>query len=168
LALPVRSDLTGRKQAVMPGKGGAGKAQNIRAVRMRQYAQILVAIFVWLSSSAVVAQSAMEMAARDVIGRQLEAMNRGDGVAAFAFASPAIQAIFGDAANFMRMVERGYPQIYRSRRHRFLQFDSSGGELIQRVLIESDSGTVVARYEMVEIDGTWRINGCTIEQTEGA
>jgi hypothetical protein len=137
-------------------------------VPIRPYAQILIAIFVWASSSAVVAQSAIETAIHDVIGRQLEAMKRADGVAAFAFASPAIQALFGDAANFMRMVERGYPQIYRSRRHRFLQLDGSGGEQIQRVLIESDSGTVIARYEMVEIDGAWRINGCTIEQTEGA
>jgi uncharacterized protein DUF4864 len=166
LALPVRSDLHRLEAGGDAWQGRRRKPQT--SVLMRQYAQILVAILVWLSSSAVVAQSAMEMATRDVIGRQLEAMNHGDGVAAFAFASPAIQTIFGDAANFMRMVERGYPQIYRSRRHRFLQFDSSGGELIQRVLIESDSGTVVARYEMVEIDGAWRINGCTIEQTEGA
>ena len=119
-------------------------------------------------SSAVFAQSAIDTAIRDVIGGQLEAMNRGDGVAAFAFASPGIQAIFGDAQAFMRMVERGYPQIYRSRQHRFLQLDSTGGERIQRVLIESDAGTIIARYEMVEIDGIWRINGCTIEATAGA
>jgi len=135
---------------------------------MRRYAHILVVLLVCAGSSAVVAQSATETAIRDVIGRQLEAMNRGDGVAAFAFASPAIQSIFGDAANFMRMVERGYPQIYRSRRHRFLQLDRSGAELIQRVLIESDSGSVVARYEMLKIEGTWRINGCTIEPPEAA
>jgi len=135
---------------------------------MRRYAHILVVLLVWAGSSAVAAHSATETAIRDVIGRQLEAMNRGDGVAAFAFASPAIQSIFGDAANFMRMVERGYPQIYRSRQHRFLQLDSTGGERIQRVLIESDAGTIIARYEMVEIDGTWRINGCTIEATPGA
>src|SRR4029453_467833 len=136
---------------------------------MRKSAETLAAIVLLVTApTTAVAQSPQETAIRGVIARQLEAMNRGDGVAAFALASPAIQSIFGDAANFMRMVERGYPQVYRSRSHRFLKLDSTQGRLIQRVLIESDSGTVVARYEMVEIDGAWRINGCSIEQTEGA
>ena len=103
-----------------------------------------------------------------MIARQLDAMNRGDHAAAFAIASPTIQTMFGDAPNFMRMVELGYPQVFRSRSHRFLRLDTTDGQLIQRVLIESDAGTVVARYEMVEIDGVWRINGCSIEKPEGA
>jgi uncharacterized protein DUF4864 len=136
---------------------------------MRKSAETLAAIVLLaIASTTALAQSPQETAIRGVIARQLEAMNRGDGVAAFALASPAIQSIFGDAANFMRMVERGYPQVYRSRSHRFLQLDSTQGRLIQRVLIESDTGTVLARYEMVEIGGVWRINGCSIEQTEGA
>jgi hypothetical protein len=114
------------------------------------------------------AQAPDESGIRAVISSQLEAMNRGDGTAAFAFASPMIQSMFGDAPTFMRMVQNGYPQVYRSRSHRFLKLDSAEGRLIQRVLIESEAGTVVARYEMVEIDGRWRINGCTIEKAEGA
>jgi Domain of unknown function (DUF4864) len=136
---------------------------------MRKSAETLAAIVLLaIAATTAVAQSPQETAIRGVIARQLEAMNRGDGAAAFALASPAIQSIFGDAANFMRMVERGYPQVYRSRSHRFLKLDSTQGRLVQRILIESDTGTVVARYEMVEIDGAWRINGCSIEQTEGA
>jgi len=136
---------------------------------MRKSAETLAAVVLLaIASTTALAQSPQETAIRGVIARQLEAMNRGDGVAAFALASPAIQSIFGDAANFLRMVERGYPQVYRSRSHRFLKLDSTQGRLIQRVLIESDTGTVLARYEMVEIDGVWRINGCSIEQTEGA
>ena len=114
------------------------------------------------------AQSLDDSGIREVISRQLEAMNRDDGGAAFAFASPMIQSMFGDAPNFMRMVQQGYPQVYHSRDHRFLKLDTSDGRLVQRVLIESDAGTVVARYEMVEIDGAWRINGCAIEKAEGA
>jgi hypothetical protein len=68
----------------------------------------------------------------------------------------------------MAMVEKSYPQVYRSRGHRFLKLDSVDGRLIQRVMIESEKGMVVARYEMVEIDGTWRINGCALEKTDGA
>jgi len=134
---------------------------------MRKSLETLAAILLLASTATAIAQSPQETAIRGVIARQLQAMQRGDGMAAFALASPAIQWLFGDAANFMRMVELGYPQVYRSRGHRFLQLDTSQGRLIQRVLIESDAGTVVARYEMVEVDGAWRINGCSLEPTEG-
>ena len=138
---------------------------------MHRYAHVLgiIVLLAWAPAAPAHAQSAHETAIRDVISHQLEAMNRGDGTAAFAFASPMIQSMFGDAPTFMRMVEMGYPQVYRSRGHRFLKLDAGDdGRLVQRVLVESDAGTVVARYEMVEIDGRWRINGCSIEKAEGA
>ncbi|HJZ34201.1 MAG TPA: DUF4864 domain-containing protein [Hyphomicrobiaceae bacterium] len=137
---------------------------------MARYAPALGVILMLMlaMTSAMAAETPRETAIHAVIAGQLAAINRGDGVAAFAFASPAIQSQFGDATNFMRMVERGYPQVYRSRRHRFLKLWDADGRLIQRVLIESDAGTVVASYEMVEIDGRWRINGCTIDAMEGA
>jgi Domain of unknown function (DUF4864) len=108
------------------------------------------------------AQAPDEAKIPEVITRQLDAMHRDDAAAAFAIASPAIQSIFQDAPTFMRMVQLGFPQLYRSRNHRFLKLDTSDGRLIERVLIESDVGTVVARYELVEIDGLWRINGCIL------
>jgi hypothetical protein len=117
---------------------------------------------------AVLAEAPNETGIRAAITAQLEAMNRGDAAAAFAIASPAIQKHFGDAPTFMAMVEKSYPQIYRSRGHRFLKLDTIDGRLIQRVMIESEKGMVVARYEMVEIDGAWRINGCALEKTDGA
>lgn len=126
----------------------------------------LVVLLAWAPVAR--AQAPDESEIREVITRQLDALKRGDEAAAFAIASPAIQTMFQDAPTFMRMVQLGYPQVYRSRSHRFLKLDSLDGRLIQRVLIESDAGTVVARYEMVEIDGVWRINGCTLEQAEGA
>jgi hypothetical protein len=114
------------------------------------------------------AQPPSEQAIRDVITSQLKAMDRDDHDAAFAIASPAIQQLFGDAPTFMGMVARGYPQVHHSRGHRFLKLEVIDDRLIQRVLIESDAGIVVARYELVMIDGVWRINGCTIEAAEGA
>lgn len=138
------------------------------AGRLKQFARFLGIILLLGWAPAVLAQSPQEAAIRGVITRQLDAMNRGDQAAAFAIASPAIQAMFGDAPNFMRMVQQGYPQVFRSRSHRFLKLGTTDGRLIQRVLVESDNGTVVANYEMVEIDGVWRINGCAIEQAEGA
>lgn len=135
---------------------------------MHALLRALLLILPLACSPATIAQPADETALRGTITRQLEAMNRDDGAAAFAIASPMIQDMFQDPPTFMRMVQIGYPQVYHSRSHRFLKLESTDGRLFQRVLIESDSGTVVARYEMIEIDGAWRINGCMIERAEGA
>ena len=91
-----------------------------------------------------------------------------DAAAAFALASPAIQARFGDAAKFMALLQQSFPQVRHSRSHRFINLDQSRGKLIQRVLIESETGIVVARYEMVLIDDQWRINGCELEKRSAA
>ena len=135
---------------------------------MLDYARVigLVVLLAW--SPIALAQSPDEARIHDVITRQLDAMNHDDEAAAFAVASPKIQTLFKDAQTFMRMVQRGYPQVFRSRSHRFLNVDRSDGRLIQRVLIEGESGTVIARYEMIEIDGNWRINGCALEGTQDA
>ncbi len=135
---------------------------------MPAFARVLgvIVLLAWAPGS--LTQSATETSIREVVTRQLDAMKRGDAAAGFAVASPAIQTMFGDAANFMSMVEKGYPQIYRSRGHRFLKLGEIEGKLIQRVLVESDSGMAVARYEMIEIDGAWRINGCAVEKPDGA
>jgi Domain of unknown function (DUF4864) len=137
-------------------------------VSLRATLRILGLSLLLACANLALAQAPDESGIREVISRQLEAMNRDDGSAAFGFASPMIQSMFGDAPAFMRMVQQGYPQVYHSRGHRFLKLDTSDGRLVQRVLIESDAGTVVARYEMVEIGGAWRINGCAIEKAEGA
>ena len=130
---------------------------------MPAFARVLgvVVLLAWAPGS--LAQSATETAIREVVTRQLDAMKRGDAAVAFAVASPAIQTMFGDAANFMSMVEKGYPQIYRPRNHRFHELDEAEGKLVRCVLVESDSGIAVARYQMIEIDGAWRINGCAVE-----
>ena len=111
-------------------------------------------------------QSLSESGIRDVITRQLDALNKGDGLAAFAIASPTIQQLFKDPPTFMSMVERGYPQVRHARSHRFLNLTSDDGRLIQRVFIESDAGTVIGSYEMIQIDGAWRINGVAFEKME--
>lgn len=114
------------------------------------------------------ATDARETAIRDVISRQLEAIGNNDAEAAFAFASPKIQSMFGEPWTFMVMVARGFPHIYRSSGHRFLNVVETGPLPLQRVLIESAKGSVIVRYEMIEIDGQWRINGCQIEKVDEA
>ena len=98
-----------------------------------------------------------------VISAQIEAFRKDDRDAAFAIATPEIQAKFRDAANFMRMVAGAYPQVYRPRNVVFLDLVEGDARLVQRVLITGPEGrAVLALYEMQKIDGAWRINGCVL------
>jgi Domain of unknown function (DUF4864) len=136
---------------------------------MKMFAAVL-GLMLMLTAGApfCVADDARPDAIHDVITRQLDAIKKDDADAAFAIASPTIQTMFGSPATFMSMVERGYPQIFRSIGHKFLNIDETDGLVRQRVLIESEKGSVIVRYEMIEIDGHWRINGCMIEKVDEA
>ena len=59
--------------------------------------------------------AADQTAIRDVIEGQVEAFRRDDGDAAFGYASPNIQGMFGTAETFMDMVRQGYRPVYRPR-----------------------------------------------------
>jgi len=96
----------------------------------------------------------------DVIGAQLDAFAARDAERAFGYASPMIQGMFGDARNFGRMVEQGYPMIWSPRAPRFGDRRELGGRVYQRVLLEDAAGVMrVMEYEMVQVEGAWRING---------
>ena len=103
---------------------------------------------------------------RAVIEKQLEAFSRDDGGAAYAVASPMIQRLFGNPANFMAMVRAGYPQVYRHRRAEFGALRELNGELVQLVTFTGlDGHKVLAIYSMVKDNtGSWRINGCRLLQ----
>ncbi len=133
----------------------------------RRLVLAILASWFWLPSGN--AQNRRDPAIQAVISRQLDAFQRNDGTTAFAIASPMIQAMFGDPTTFMSMVARGYPQVYRAESHKFLSLETTpDGRLVQRVLIESAGRTVTALYEMIDLDGVWRINGCQIEQGSDA
>ena len=128
----------------------------------------LVALLILNATPPAFAEEARDTVIHEVVTRQLDAIKKDDAPAAYAIASPTIQMMFGNSAAFMSMVQRGFPQIYRSIGHKFLNIDTSAGTVMQRVLIESEKGSVIVRYEMIEIDGNWRINGCMIEKVDDA
>jgi hypothetical protein len=107
-------------------------------------------------------------AIHDVVQRQLEAFQRDDGVAAFAFASPGIQAMFGTPENFLGMVRSGYAPVYRPREVEFQNLVDDGGRLTQRVLLVGPDGEVVVAHYYMERqgDGSWRISGCELMGSE--
>jgi hypothetical protein len=114
------------------------------------------------------AQAAPE-AIRSVIGAQIEAMRADDFATAFGFASPGIQRLFGTPERFERMVREGYPMVRQPRDVRFLEAVPGPGRTVQGVLVTDGAGVPhVLDYEMVPLDGGWRIDGVRLRQPEAA
>jgi len=107
-------------------------------------------------------------AIRDVISRQVEAFRRDDGDAAFSFASPDVQRLFGTAQTFMDMVRKGYRPVYRPRVFDFGNIVEMNGQPTQRVhVVGPDGRRVNALYPMTRLpDGSWRIDGCFLQAPE--
>jgi len=101
----------------------------------------------------------------DLIEAQMRAFQADDAAAAFAFASPELQAKFGNPATFMEMVRAGYAPVYRPRAVEFRDLVPSPAGLDQQVfVIGPDVRAYLAHYMMEpQPDGSWRIGGCYLE-----
>lgn len=140
---------------------------------MRHLWHMIVAVCGLLLAGAVLASPAEPTAAdreqiRQVIGDQMAAFRRDDAGAAFGFASPMIQSMFGTPERFIEMVRGGYPAVYRPREVAFQTLRVVEGEIIQPVtLVGPDGVPVVAIYKMEWQDGekVWRINACFLAQS---
>lgn len=101
-------------------------------------------------------------AIRSVIEGQLQAFQRDDAIAAFSFASPAIQDQFGSPETFMQMVKTGYRPVYRPRSILFDKMTTVEGMPAQKVILLSEADQlVVALYLMQQQPNqSWRIHGC--------
>ena len=104
-------------------------------------------------------------AIRQVIQAQVDAFRREDGAAAFGYASPGIQGMFGTPDLFMDMVRQGYQPVYRPRAFDFREIVDMHGQPAQVVsVIGPDGRPVTAVYPMRQLpDGTWRIDGCYLQ-----
>lgn len=109
-----------------------------------------------------------QTAIRDVIEGQVEAFRRDDGAAAFGYASPSIQGMFGTAETFMDMVRQGYRPVYRPQVFEFREIVTLQVMVTQRVhVIGPDGRPVTAFYPMTQQpDGSWRIEGCYLQAPE--
>jgi ketosteroid isomerase-like protein len=137
---------------------------------MRSFLQTLLLTFL-LTAGAARAQDALPPGdaaiIRQIIQDQLAAFRADDGERAFGFASPDIQAMFHDPQTFLGMVRGGYQPVYRPREVEFRDLVPVQGRLTQRVLVVGPDGVpVVAQYVMErQPDGSWRIDGCTLERS---
>lgn len=102
------------------------------------------------------------IAIRQVIEQQIAAFQAGNAVAAFSQAAPGIQAQFGTAENFARMVEAAYPPVYRPRSVVFENLLEVEGLPAQQIMLMDQSGQLIrATYLMQQQPrGDWKIAGC--------
>ncbi|SFI27314.1 DUF4864 domain-containing protein [Albimonas pacifica] len=108
---------------------------------------------------------------RAAIEGQLEAFLAGDVEAAWGFASPDIQGLFGSPENFGRMVRQGYPMVWAPAEWRFGELapetTPGGPRLRQSVILRDASGALwIADYCMMPMEGGWRIDGVTLRKPE--
>ncbi len=136
---------------------------------MRALAGLLLAAAIATASTFSPASRADELdgaaaAIRSVIESQMAAFRIDDGPAAFAFASPGIQAQFQTPEIFMSMVKTGYAPVYRPQSVEFRELMHAAGGPVQVVhIVGPDGSAVLALYSMEQQpDGSWRIDGCTL------
>lgn len=108
---------------------------------------------------------APEPAIESTIQSQIDAFLKDDFVTAFTFASPNIRSMFGTPENFGRMVQQGYPMVWRPQDVTFGELREIAGGLCQMVIVKDAAGSLhYLDYRMQMIDGEWRIAGVQILQ----
>jgi hypothetical protein len=66
------------------------------------------------------------------------------------------------------MVETGYPMIWRPAGHQMLDLVQTARGPVQRVMFQDRQGRFYeAAYEMVLVDGVWRIDGVYLRPAAG-
>lgn len=127
--------------------------------------RILIAALIALWASVASAQDVLSPNPdiEATIQGQFDAFLDRDVGEAWQFASPNIQRLFGNPENFGRMVEMGYPMVWTPGQVDFIDLQSLGGLLVQRVEVIDQSGTAhYLGYQMIETDAGWRINGVQV------
>jgi hypothetical protein len=122
---------------------------------------VLVMVLAAAPVAGVNAQDAADGAAIEAVIRdQFADFRAGDVAGAYANASPTIRQMFQSPENFGRMVQGGYPVIWGAVDVVFLGLRDEGGRTVQRLKVTDAAGrTELWDYEMIEVDGAWRING---------
>lgn len=102
---------------------------------------------------------------KSVIESQLNAFATDDGAKAYSYAAPIVQNVFPTVENFMTMVTKGYPPVYRNTNRIYGDvFEDGLGRPAMRVVLTGQDGK---RYEAIysmelQADGTWKIAGCVV------
>ena len=108
-------------------------------------------------------QAAAQSTPEGVIGAQIDAFQEDDFTTAFDYASPGIRQMFQTPENFGRMVQQGYPMVWRPADVRYGRSEDRGGLVLQEVMVTDASGRVYTLlYRMQRAGETWKIAGVQI------
>jgi len=130
---------------------------------MLRIVMFILGLLAPLGAIAPPAQAQDAGAIENVISGQLDAFNAGDVDTAWTYASPMIQGMFGNAANFGMMVQQGYPMVWSNGGAEFLELSEEGGQFRQTVLLRDSGGARwVLDYTMIQTENGWKINGVTV------
>ncbi|MBI2729104.1 MAG: DUF4864 domain-containing protein [Polaromonas sp.] len=128
----------------------------------------------WLQAFTVPAHaqaltSADEKSVRTVVEGQLAAFAKDDAKKAFSFAAPNVREAVGSAPDFLAMVRRDYPVVYRPASVAFLKVEGKDGDAIQRVqMLDASGNSWLALYSLArQKDKSWRITGCVVVENKG-
>lgn len=110
------------------------------------------------------------VAVRAVVESQLAALAAGRAERAFSYASPSIQAQFGNANSFFEMVGRSYPMLIWPASISFFRPEATERSVVQQVQFrDRDGARWKALYELQrQPDKSWRINGCVVAPDDDA
>ncbi|MFC3853808.1 DUF4864 domain-containing protein [Salinispirillum marinum] len=102
--------------------------------------------------------------AQSVIRAQIQALADDDAEHAFSFAADTIQAQFGDAQRFVRMVRTQYPALYRPRQVLFSEpVVVTPEQMFQELaLVDAQGQAWRAVYSLHTMAGAWRIDGVVL------
>jgi len=115
-------------------------------------------------SKPYVLPEADRQAIHKVVVEQLSAFAQDNGPAAFAAATPEMQAKYKSPDLFMVVVRIGYKPVYRPRQVAFQQIVDIEGTPVQRLaVVDQDGKEHLALYIMEpQANGDWRIGGCLL------
>ena len=126
----------------------------------------LLAVLILIAAFQVKAQSEPDIQA--VIGNQFDAFSKGDLERAYSYASPMIQTFFPTPDVFGQLVRRKYPMIWAPEKVTYLGLRHEGERLLERVqVIGTDGALSLFDYEVLQVDGLWRINGVFPVRVDG-
>jgi hypothetical protein len=124
---------------------------------------LAIGLSVWASLAAAQDVLAPNPDIEATIQSQFDAFLDRDVGAAWQYASPNIQSLFGNAENFGRMVQQGYPMVWTPGQVEFIDLQSLGSIIVQRVEVIDQAGTAhYLGYQMIQTENGWRINGVQV------
>lgn len=134
---------------------------------MRRAILVLSLILAPLWASAQEAETP-DLAIQGVISDQFSAFSTGNVFTAWTYASPTIQSIFQNPQYFGAMVERGFPMVWDPGEVTFQGLEVRNGRPVQRVQVIDQAGNAhLLDYEMVMVEGDWRISAVEIVEAPG-